>query len=282
MGTNEALRYASDAADGIDADRKQALETLARVGYFAKGVVYAVLGGVSTWAAIEAGGQVEGSRGALETVLQQPFGRVLLGILAIGLACYVVWRLVQAAVDPEVSRDDRSIITRAYYTVSAIAYGALTVYAVRLLFSDTSSSSSSSASDYFLGFVPREWLTWVLALVGIAVLVAAARNLVKAVSASFMDRLNLGELNSSARDAVLWIGRAGLTARAAVFVLIGLTFLSAGLTGDSSPEQVGTADALERIGYLGGTWALAAVAVGLFAYGAYQMVKGRYRRIALE
>ena len=76
------------------------VQRLARLGYAAKGLVYVIIGAVAAQAAF-GGRQVEGSEGALVTILRQPFGRVLLGIVALGLAGFVLWRLVQAALDPE-------------------------------------------------------------------------------------------------------------------------------------------------------------------------------------
>jgi hypothetical protein len=77
------------------------VEKLARFGYAAKGVVYAVIGILALQLALGQGGEATGPEGALSTIGQQPFGRALLAIMAAGLLAYALWRLVQAAVDPE-------------------------------------------------------------------------------------------------------------------------------------------------------------------------------------
>ena len=70
-------------------------ETLARGGYVARGVVYLLLGGLALTSAVYGGGGAEGSSDALSTILGWPFGRILMGLVAIGLAGYVLWRLAQ-------------------------------------------------------------------------------------------------------------------------------------------------------------------------------------------
>nr|MBA3438683.1 DUF1206 domain-containing protein [Pyrinomonadaceae bacterium] len=77
------------------------VERLARLGYAAKGAVYIVVGLLAAMAAFGMGGKTTDTRGALATIVAQPFGRVLLGAVAVGLAGYTIWRFVQAGVDAE-------------------------------------------------------------------------------------------------------------------------------------------------------------------------------------
>ena len=68
-----------------------------KVGYIAKGVSVAVVGGLFVYAAAthdadEGGGLDE----ALHTVLQQPFGPILLAAIALGIGCYGVFCFARA------------------------------------------------------------------------------------------------------------------------------------------------------------------------------------------
>src|SRR5687768_7964445 len=74
---------------------------LGRFGLAAKGVVYLIVGALAIQAAFGSGGEVTDQDGAFRAVLRQPFGGVLLGILAAGLFAYMVWRIVQAVMNPE-------------------------------------------------------------------------------------------------------------------------------------------------------------------------------------
>ena len=68
------------------------MAALARCGYAAKGVVYLIIGWIAAKVAIGAGGAVTDLKGALQTILEQPFGlgRILFGVVTIGLFGFVL------------------------------------------------------------------------------------------------------------------------------------------------------------------------------------------------
>jgi hypothetical protein len=68
------------------------IERLARFGYAAKGIVYILVGFLAFQAAFNWGGRVTGTKGAFFTIASQPFGRVMLFLVAVGLLGYVIWR----------------------------------------------------------------------------------------------------------------------------------------------------------------------------------------------
>ena len=77
------------------------VEKLARLGYLAKGVVYAVVGVLALQVAFGQGGEMTDTRGALASLARETWGTVLLAVLAVGLMGYVLWRVVQAWMDPD-------------------------------------------------------------------------------------------------------------------------------------------------------------------------------------
>lgn len=67
----------------------RAVLLLGRVGYFAKGVAYAIVGAIVVWAAFRhKAGQAGGLDSALHDLKREPFGPVLLTALAAGFACF--------------------------------------------------------------------------------------------------------------------------------------------------------------------------------------------------
>jgi hypothetical protein len=65
---------------------------LGRVGYAAKGVAFAIVGALFVWAALDYDPQKAGGLDtAMHTIKDQPFGAVLLTVMAIGLACFGVY-----------------------------------------------------------------------------------------------------------------------------------------------------------------------------------------------
>ena len=88
--------------EGIDVSdaspsQRTAITRLGQVGYPAKGVALAILGGLLVWAAVTYDpDKASGLDGALRTVLDVPFGQVLLTLVALGLIAFGVFCFFRA------------------------------------------------------------------------------------------------------------------------------------------------------------------------------------------
>src|SRR5919202_1629290 len=69
---------------------------LARAGLVAKGVSFGIVAALALGVAIGSGGKTTSRQGALQTLAQHTWGKVLLALLAFGFAGYAIWRFVQA------------------------------------------------------------------------------------------------------------------------------------------------------------------------------------------
>jgi large-conductance mechanosensitive channel len=79
------------------ANQQRLIERLGQVGYPAKGVAIALVGGLLGWAAITFDpAKATGLDGALRTVLDAPFGKWLLTLVALGIAAYGVFLFFRA------------------------------------------------------------------------------------------------------------------------------------------------------------------------------------------
>src|ERR1700680_4917105 len=97
-----------------------ALAWIARVGYVARGLVFLIIAFFAGLAVLGSGRSV-GTRGALHTVLGHPMGSFLLWIIAFGLLCFAVWRLVEAIFDvDEYGRGVGGLVRRAGLTGGAV------------------------------------------------------------------------------------------------------------------------------------------------------------------
>src|SRR6476661_3168233 len=77
------------------------IEHFARFGFAAKGVVYCVIGVLAALVPVGMTNKPVGTRGALQTILQQPIGAMLLGVVAFGLLCFGIWNAIRGIEDPE-------------------------------------------------------------------------------------------------------------------------------------------------------------------------------------
>src|SRR5215210_7164338 len=106
------------------------VERLARFGYAARGVVYALIGLLALQ-----GGAIEQQatpQGALQRIAGQ--SRLLLVLVAIGLLGYALWRFVQAVLDTENKGDDaKGLASRGAMLASGIGYAGLALLAVRMV-----------------------------------------------------------------------------------------------------------------------------------------------------
>lgn len=95
-GWTEKFREHLDA-QGQSGKDGSAYVKAGKVGYIAKGVAIALVGGLFGYAAITHDPKKSGGLDqALQTVLEQPFGQVLLVVIALGIACYGVFCFARA------------------------------------------------------------------------------------------------------------------------------------------------------------------------------------------
>jgi NADH:ubiquinone oxidoreductase subunit 5 (subunit L)/multisubunit Na+/H+ antiporter MnhA subunit len=260
----------------------QWIERLARFGYAAKGIVYALVGILAFQAAFNWGGKVTGTKGVFRTIASQPFGKVMLFLVGVGLLGYVVWRFVQAFTDPE-HRDEgaKAFARRVSYFISGLIYGSLALFALRIVFSGSgSSSSSSSSSERTASLLAQPFGQWLVGLVGVAVVAYGFYCFYRAITTKFRRKLKLAEMSPKEEKWSTRIARFGLTAKGGVSVIIGYFFIQAARTSDASEARTteGALQTIQQQPY--GGWLMGIVALGLIAYGIHLGVQARYRRIS--
>jgi hypothetical protein len=261
----------------------RALELLARTGFLVKGVIYLVVGTLALRVATHAGGRVTGTRGALLTVLDQPFGRALLLISAIGLLGYAAWRIIQGVADPERwGRGWKGIGMRIGFVGRGVMHAVLGLQAWRLY---RGLRGSATSTERAVAAEALDWPfgEWLLVLVGLGVIGFAIHEVYMAFQGRLEQSLDLGELRREAGTWAVAVSRFGVAARAVVLALLGWGAVAAGWFQDASEVNT-TASSLRALasqpGGLG-PWLLGMVAAGFIAYGFYQVVHARYLRIRI-
>jgi hypothetical protein len=279
-----SLRGAEQKAQRISRAAQGWIVPLARFGYAAKGVVYVIVGALAVLAAFNEGGRTTNSRGALEEIVYRPYGRFLLGVVAIGLAGYAVWRWVQSATDTENKGSGaKGLAVRIGYAAVGLIYASLAYSAVRMILgSEAGGGGKREASqEWTARLLAQPFGRWLVGAAGLGVIAFAVYQLYKAYAAKFREKLKLDEMNEQTETLATRVGQIGLAARGVVFGIIGVFLLQAALHFNANEARglSGALRALEQQPF--GAWVLGAVALGLVAYGIFMFILARYRRIIL-
>src|SRR5438445_3749610 len=243
---------------------------LARLGYAVKGIVYLIIGGLAAKLASGQGGAATDQRGALQTIYEQPFGKFLLAVVAIGLLGFALWSFIQAIYDTEgKGRDAKGIIARIGYAAVGVAYAALAFGAYQLVAGTGNVGQGSTAST-------QDWTTTLLKLpagvalvviVGLVVLGVALYLFAKAYTAKFQSRLNLAGVSAQLRKFVIFLGRFGYGALGVVFTIVGFFLIVAAI--QFNPQKAKGLDTAlrELLGLPFGPLSMGIVARCFRAYG---------------
>jgi hypothetical protein len=253
------------------------IERLARLGYVSIGIVYMIVGGLAAASGLGRGGSTGGQATAFRTILEQPFGRVALGVIAVGLLGYTLWRFVSATTDSEHRGDDaKGLALRAGSAGRGVAYALIALEVLRLLLrrGGGSGGGDAAAQHWTARLMEKPFGPWLVGAVGLGVVAYGAYQLYAAWDSKLSKRISLGEIDSRVRRKVVGISRFGIAARGFVFFVIGGSVVVAALKHNPSRAH-GTSGALEALPQP----MLVLVGLGLAAYGVYALVNARYRRI---
>jgi len=257
--------------------RSSGFKWLARAGFVARGLIYGIIGILAIKLALGAGGKTTNQEGALKTIAQQPFGKVLLILVAIGLAGYALWRLVRALLGhgPE---DSDTTFDRIAALGSGIVYAGLCAIAVEILLG-SGGNSSGNAHKTTAGVFGWPAGTWLVGIAGAVLIGVGLYQGYRGISKDFLKDSKTEQMSSGIRTWIEWIGTFGHLARMVVFGLVGVFLIKAAI--DFNPNKaVGLDGALAKLAHNSyGPFLLGLVAAGLIAFGLYSLSDARYRRI---
>jgi hypothetical protein len=258
-----------------------AVRVLARLGFAARGCIFCLVGTLAAMTAIGArGARVTDTRGALETIVSQPFGRAILAIIAVGFFAFALWQVVVAIEDPDRRGNGwRGIFPRIGAFFGALMYLSLMVSAIHVVLGEHVASSEHTT---------RDWTAWAMslplgriavAIIGTVIIIVGFLGIRAAAKRDIGQRLDHQKLHGRARKAAIVVGRIGIASRGLIFCLIG-GFLLVAAWHANPHEAHGLAGALHYVELQPyGPWLLATVAVGFVAYGAFEFIEARYRRV---
>lgn len=251
------------------------IDTIARLGLSAKGVVYSVIGLLIILAVINgrSSSAKEADKGGVFQFIEHlPAGKVLLAIVVIGLICYTTWRFIQAF---KKSNHDTSMGKRLRYISSGLVYGAFSFYGIKFLNGSRSGGESGNkeAAKKVLEFDGGEWLLGAAALILAGIGIYQIYYGLSEKYKKHVSGLNLGEAENR---LLLSSGKLGYVARGIVWFI--LSFLLGKAAMHSNSQEAGsTGDAFQFVGENSyGPVLLFALALGLLCYGVFNFIRARF------
>ncbi len=255
------------------------LEVLARVGLIAYAGVHLMIG----WLALEIAWGASASKsadssGALTTLADQPFGKGLLWLIAVGLIALALWQGSTAGWgyrDRDGAERFRKQIASA---AKAVLYAALGLSAVSIALGSTSSSSQSQqrTTSGVLAWPGGQAIVVIAGVIIIGVGVAAA---VKGVRASFDEEVDTSSISHPNREALARLGQVGYIAKGVALGVVGGLLSYSALTFQQGKSR-GLDGAMQTIlAQPFGKFLLTAVALGFAAFGLFALLQARYRRM---
>jgi hypothetical protein len=279
---NQVKQQGKDAAR--DVARQPWIEPVMRMGFIARGILYALVGALAIQVAIGGrGGKLTDQQGALATIGATPFGRILLMVILVGLVGYAIWGLIRAILDPlHKGSNAKGLVTRAGYLLSAISYGALVLPTWKIISRKPGGAQGGAqgaqGQQAAASILSKPMGPWVIGAIGLGLVGAGIAQIATGLKAKFELSLDPYALSPNQRKWATRLGRVGYVARGIVFAIMGIFVVQAASLSDPSKVR-GFDGALRELANQPFGWLLLAiVAAGLIAFGAYSIIGGLWFR----
>jgi hypothetical protein len=218
------------------------------------------------------------SDGAIAAVARQPFGKVLLVLLALGFLSYVIWRGTEAIASHP--HRDHDAPKRVVNGGRALIYVGLFLGALGALFEWGVAGGGGSEQEWTAKVLDWPGGRWLVGAVGVALIGGGMGNVASVVTGKWRKKIDTSGRSEAFQNAVEVVATVGLLARAAVFAAIGTFVIKAAVEYDPK-EAVGLDGALHRLARGdAGPAILTAVAIGLLAFALYTALQAAFRPTA--
>ena len=249
----------------------------ARVGLGARAVVWGLMGVLALDIAAGGSTQQADQQGALAAVAAQLGGRLLLIVIAAGLAAYALWRLSLAVFGTSLQGNE--VKTRLEDLVRAISYGVLCSTALTVAAGSAGQSQSKKEQSMSAGIMSHTGGRWLIGLVGLIVICTGCYYIWQGVRKDIYEHLDLRDVPQRLRGATAAIGVFGNVARGVVIALAGVLALVAAITANPK-KTTGLDGALHTVAHQAfGPWLIGAAGIGLIAFGLFGVAEGIWSKV---
>ncbi|KUM35822.1 hypothetical protein AR689_17760 [Arthrobacter sp. EpRS71] len=268
----DEMRRAADVAE--DAANSQTFAAVARAGYAVSGLLHILIGVIAIQLAVGRSGEADVS-GAVTELAGKPAGPLLLWACFAACAALALWQLGNAILGYR-NVSDNKLTKRLSALGQALVFAALAATIMSFVLGQGKNSRESS-SDFTVTLMKAPFGVFLLIAIGAGIAITGIVFAVRGFRKKFTKDLSLSS-HQSVHKFQLWVGVVGYIAKGIALFLVGLLVVIAAVR--AQPEQStgldGGLKALKEQPY--GPYLLAAVALGLIAYGLFLMVKARTLR----
>ena len=257
-------------------ENSTAVEWLARLGLFSRGIVWLVVGLLSVQVALGDNAKAD-KNGALKSIADKPFGHLLLVVLVIGFLGYAAWRLLEGAVGHTDEEEGRKRWTkRGTSLFRGAIYLSLALSTLKFLLNGGGNDKTQPLTARVMKATGGRELVF---LVGAGIAIGGVAMAARAFKQKFEDNVDTAAMPPSIRSATTVLGTAGLASRGFVFVLIGGFLIDAAVRFE--PQKAKGLDAsLKTLAHQPfGRVLLFVAAIGLLAFALWSFIEARYRKI---
>ena len=264
---------------------RPSLVRIARLGWFAKGLVYLLAGVLAAslatrslrWSTPQVVGEASPT-GAIEEVSSLAGGRVLLYALGVGLILYSAWRLYTTFGRGGIGAE--ALAKRIGYGFSAILYltFALTSFALAK-HPRANPNGNTKVSDITKRIMDQNLGRWIIGVFGVIGIAVGLYRFRKGLTGDVEDELNLSAVSANRRRLLHRLGVFGEIGRGVAIALIGFFLLRAAMTVNAQ-EATGLDGALRRLAIQ--TWGalvVGTVGLGFVAYGIFCLLTFTHRQL---
>jgi fumarate reductase subunit D len=264
-----------------DAAANPQLEFLERLGYVARGALYAVMGLLALGIALGlGGGKATDLSGSLVFLIGNPYGKVVLVVMIIGLVAYSLWGFVRAIFDPLHRGDDASgIVARLGFVSSAISYAVIALFGLQILAGAAGPTSGDGTQKTVAKVLAHPFGGRITIIVGVFAIGIGFGQFVEAYRATFKRDLKSAEMTASEKTIAVGLGRFGMFARGVTFLVVGWFLIQAGLHHDAGQAHGFGGAFLFLLGEPYGHLLLAVIALGFVALGLHSFACARWVRL---
>lgn len=283
MVDGDDVREVRDQAEQAGKSAGRAVEQskpyrwLVTIGLVCYGIVHLLIAWVAAQLALggSSAGEEASPGGALRNLAAQPFGEVLMVVIAVGFGTLVVWQILQAIFGHREFDGFKRVRKRLSSAAKVVLYAVLGFSAARLAAGpDADEGGGGETERSITADLMAMPLGRVLVIVlGLVVIAVGVGHIVKGIRQSFTD-----ELAGRPGTATRVLGTAGYVAKGIAIMVVGALFGWAAITYDSE-KAGGTDDALRTIlEQPFGVILLLAVALGFAAFGLYCFYWSRHTK----